>query len=190
MHRLAFFLVLVTAFASAANAVGPSAQSEAWPGGDPMVKPGTDFFLFANGGWLNENPIPADRVGFSNATLLTVSAMAKVRTLLEEAAANATADNAHFAAKAEELVTLFSGCEAAPGVHVDGHLTLGENIADIGGLQLAFAAYHASLHGNPARVINGLSGDQRFFLGFAKLRRGHRRPQALRNDVASDPHTR
>jgi putative endopeptidase len=100
-----------------------------------------------------------------------------------------TTDNAQFAAKAEELIALFSGCEAAPGVHVDGHLTVGENIADIGGLQLAFAAYQASLHGHPARVINGLTGDQRFFLGFAKLRRGHRRPQALRNDVATDPHT-
>jgi putative endopeptidase len=100
-----------------------------------------------------------------------------------------TTDNAHFAAKAEELVALFSGCEAAPGVLVNGYLTLGENIADIGGLQLAFAAYHASLHGHSARVINGLTGDQRFFLGFAKLRRGHRRPQALRDDVASDPHT-
>jgi putative endopeptidase len=100
-----------------------------------------------------------------------------------------TTDNAHFAAKAEELIALFSGCEAAQGVHVDGHLTLGENIADIGGLQLAYAAYHASLHGHAARVLNGLTGEQRFFLGFAKLRRGHRRPQALRDDVASDPHT-
>ncbi len=99
------------------------------------------------------------------------------------------ADNAHFAAKAAKLVTLFSGCEAAPGVHVDGHLTLGENIADIGGLELALAAYHASLQGHPAPVINGLTGDQRFFLGFAELRRGHRRLQALRNDVATDPHT-
>ena len=99
------------------------------------------------------------------------------------------ADTARFSAKAEKLITLFSGCEVGPGVHVDGHLTLGENIADIGGLQLAIAAYHASLHGQPARVIDGLTGDQRFFLGFAKLRRGHRRPQALRNDVTSDPHT-
>jgi putative endopeptidase len=98
-------------------------------------------------------------------------------------------DDDNFAAKAAQLVALFSGCEAAPGVHVDGRLTLGENIADIGGLQLAFAAYHASLHGRPAPVIDGLTGDQRFFLGFAELRRGHRRPQALRNDVTSDAHT-
>jgi len=100
-----------------------------------------------------------------------------------------TADDAHFAAKAAQLVTLYSACEAAPGLHVDGVLTLGENIADIGGLQLAYAAYHASLHGLQAPVIDGLTGDQRFFLGFAKLRRGQRRPQALRSDVGSDPHT-
>ncbi len=99
------------------------------------------------------------------------------------------ADNAYFTAKATQLVALFSGCDAAPGLHVDGQLTLGENIADIGGLQLAFAAYHASLHGHAAPVVNGFSGDQRFFLSFANLRRGHRRPQALRNDVATDPHT-
>jgi putative endopeptidase len=100
-----------------------------------------------------------------------------------------TTDNARFASKAARLVAMFSRCEAAPGVHVNGLLTLGENIADIGGLQLAFAAYHASLQGHPAPVINGMTGDQRFFLGFAKLRRGHRRLQALRHDVVSDPHT-
>ena len=89
LHKISFLLVLVTTFASASNADGPGAQSAAWPGGDPTVKPGTDFFLFANGGWLNENPIPAHRVGFSNATLLSLSAADKVRTLLEESAANA-----------------------------------------------------------------------------------------------------
>ncbi len=98
-------------------------------------------------------------------------------------------DNQRFAMKAEQLVALFSQCEAAPGLPVNGKLTLGENIADIGGLQLAYAAYHASLHGQPAPVIDGLTGDQRFFLGFAKLRRGHRRPQLLQSDVSSDPHT-
>ena len=99
------------------------------------------------------------------------------------------ADEARFSAMANRLVKRFSGCEVLPGVMVDGRLTLGENLADIGGLQLAFAAYHASLRGQPAPVIDGFTGDQRFFLGFALLRRGVRRPEALRYDVRTDPHT-
>jgi putative endopeptidase len=101
----------------------------------------------------------------------------------------APADDAHFKSMAEQLVRLYSSCEAAPGLQVDGRLTLGENIADIGGLQLAFAAYHASLGDRAAPVIDGLTGDQRFFLGYALLRRGKRRPEALRTDIANDPHT-
>jgi putative endopeptidase len=89
LNRKSVFLLIVYAFASASYACAPSEQSDAWPGGDPTVRPGTDFFLFANGGWLNENPIPADRGGFSNASVLTSSASAKLRALLEEAAANA-----------------------------------------------------------------------------------------------------
>jgi putative endopeptidase len=99
------------------------------------------------------------------------------------------ADAAGFAARAARLVALYAGCEALPGLKVDGRLTLGENIADIGGLQLALDAYHASLAGRPAPVVDGLTGDQRVFLGFALLRRGKRRPEAVRADVASDPHT-
>jgi putative endopeptidase len=98
-------------------------------------------------------------------------------------------DAERFQSKADKLIELYSSCEAAPGLHVDGKLTLGENIADIGGLQLAFAAYHASLGKRAAPVIDGLTGDQRFFLGFALLRRGHRREDALRADVHNDPHT-
>lgn len=98
-------------------------------------------------------------------------------------------DAERFRSKADTLIGVFSRCEVAPGLNVDGKLTLGENIADIGGLQLAFAAYHASLAGKAAPVIDGLTGDQRFFLGFALLRRGHRRDNALRADVHGDPHT-
>jgi len=72
---------------------------------------------------------------------------------------------------------------------VNGKLTLGENIADIGGLQLAFAAYHSSLNGKPAPIIDGLTGDQRFFLAFATARRDKRRLAAVRADILSDPHT-
>ena len=86
MRTTTILLLLVTGFASVASA--SPAPSDNWPGGDPTVKPGADFFLFANGGWLDDNPIPADRAGFSMATVLTLSAAAKVRTLLEEAAAD------------------------------------------------------------------------------------------------------
>jgi putative endopeptidase len=99
------------------------------------------------------------------------------------------ADQAAFAAMSDRLVREFDSCEALPGVPVDGRLTLGENIADIGGLQLALEAYHRSLEGRPAPVVEGLTGDQRVFLGFALLRRDKRRPEAIRNDVRTDPHT-
>ena len=98
-------------------------------------------------------------------------------------------DATHFEAMSDQLVRQFAACEALPGLHVDGRLTLGENIADIGGLQLAFDAYHSSLNNQPAPLVDGLSGDQRFFLGFALLRRDKRRPEAIRTEVATDPHT-
>jgi predicted metalloendopeptidase len=96
-------------------------------------------------------------------------------------------DAKSFQVKAHALVALYSACEAAPGLFGNGDLTLGENIADIGGLQLAYAAYHKALSGEPAPVIDGLSGDQRFFLGFAMLRRGHHRTDLFRSDMHNDP---
>ncbi|MEA1675874.1 M13 family metallopeptidase [Nitrospirillum sp. BR 11163] len=99
------------------------------------------------------------------------------------------ADTARFNTLAERLVALYGACQAAPGLTVNGRLTLGENLADVGGLQLAYAAYHMATADQEAPVINGLTGDQRFFLAFARLRRGKRRPEALRADVANDPHT-
>ena len=98
-------------------------------------------------------------------------------------------DHAAFQSRADRLIALYAACEAAPGAHVDGRLTLGENLADLGGLELAWMAYHVALHGEAPPVIDGLTGDQRFFLGFARLRRGHRRPQALLSDLRTDPHT-
>ena len=73
---------------------------------------------------------------------------------------------------AKRLGAQYSAFEPLPGVHVKGDLTMGENIADLGGLLLALDAYHASLHGKPAPVIDGLTGDQRFFLGWAQVWRG------------------
>ncbi len=98
-------------------------------------------------------------------------------------------DDARFAALSQGVIATYSACEEAPGLRVNGNLTLGENIADIGGLQLALAAYHAALEGRPAPIIDGLSGDQRFFLGFATARRDKRRLAAIRADILSDPHT-
>jgi putative endopeptidase len=66
---------------------------------------------------------------------------------------------------------------------------MGENIADLGGLLLALDAYHASLGGKPAPVIDGLTGDQRVFLGWAQVWMGKSRDDALRQQLVSDPHS-
>ena len=100
-----------------------------------------------------------------------------------------TAEDAKkFKAAAEVLGTQFSSYEVA-GAHVNGELTMGENIADFGGLLVALDAYHLSLHGKPAPVIEGLTGDQRFFLAFAQGWREKRRDEALRQQMVSDPHS-
>jgi putative endopeptidase len=74
-------------------------------------------------------------------------------------------------------------------MHVNGKLTMGENIADLGGLTLALEAYHASLHGQPAPVIDGLTGDQRVFLGWAQAWRGKVTDDFVKRQVVSDPHS-
>ena len=71
--------------------------------------------------------------------------------------------------------------EPLPGTHINGELTMGENIADFAGLQVALDAYHRSLGGKPAPVIDGLTGDQRFFLAFAQVWREKHRDDALRS---------
>jgi putative endopeptidase len=76
-----------------------------------------------------------------------------------------------------------------PGVHVQGKLTMGENIADLGGINLGLDAYHASLHGQPAPVIDGFTGDQRVFLGWAQVWREKARDDYRRQQVATDPHS-
>jgi len=97
-------------------------------------------------------------------------------------------DNAKFVAQTKVLGAQFSAFEPLPGVHVKGDQTMGENIADLGGLLLALDAYHASLNGKPAPVIGGLTGDQRLFLGFAQIWRSAIRPDALRRQLVSDVH--
>src|SRR4029079_15030811 len=83
----------------------------------------------------------------------------------------------------------YSAFEPLPGVHINGELTMGENIADLGGLSLALAAYHESLHGKPAPVLDGYSGDQRVFIGCAQAWRGKFSDDFVRRQVVSDPHS-
>jgi putative endopeptidase len=99
------------------------------------------------------------------------------------------ADARTFEARAKVLGDQFSTYEPLPGARVNGALTMGENIADLGGLTLGLDAYHASLHGKPAPVIGGLTGDQRVFLGWAQAWRGKARDEAVRRQVASNPHS-
>ena len=98
-------------------------------------------------------------------------------------------DAAKFEAQAKRLGAEYSAFEALPGAHVNGDLTMGENIADLGGILLALDAYHASLHGQPAPVIGGLTGDQRVFLGWAQVWRAKYRDDAMRRQLVSDPHS-
>ncbi|MBV9569663.1 MAG: peptidase M13 [Alphaproteobacteria bacterium] len=98
-------------------------------------------------------------------------------------------DAAKFEARAKRFGAQYSQYEPLPGVHVNGELTMGENIADLGGLTLALDAYHASLGGEPAPVIDGLTGDQRVFLGWAQAWRGKVTDDYVKKQVVSDPHS-
>jgi len=98
------------------------------------------------------------------------------------------ADFAHFQQAGKALAAQYEAYEALPGLHLKGEQELGENIADEAGLTAAYEAYHASLRGKPAPVIDGLTGDQRFFLAFAQSWRSKPRERALRAQVASDEH--
>ena len=98
-------------------------------------------------------------------------------------------DAKSFDQRATRLGLQYDSYEPLPGVHINGKLTMGENIADLGGLTLALDAYRASLHGQPAPVLEGLTGDQRVFLGWAQAWRGKTRDEAIRRVVVSDPHS-
>ena len=99
------------------------------------------------------------------------------------------ADKRNFAAKTKALVAQYGAFVAVPpDYRVDGELTLGENIADVAGLAIAWKAYQRSLGGAPAPVIDGMSGAERFFYGFAQSWRGKARPDALLAQIKSDPH--
>ena len=97
-------------------------------------------------------------------------------------------DKATFNAMGEKLVKQFNGYQLFPGKHVDGQLTLAENMADLAGLQLAFDAYIKSLNGEKSKVINGLTGEQRFFFSYAHSRRSKFRKELATQWLVTDPH--
>jgi putative endopeptidase len=99
------------------------------------------------------------------------------------------ADRTQFEARTKGLVDQFSKFEALPGLFVNGELTLGENIGDLGGTSIALKAYRMSLKGQPSPVIDGFSGEQRFFLGNAQSSRIKWRDQILEIIVRTDPHS-
>lgn len=99
------------------------------------------------------------------------------------------ADAAAFKAKADALGRQYATYEPVPGFHINPGLTMGENIADLGGLSIALEAYHRSLHGKPAPVIGGLTGDQRVFLGWAQAWAGKMQPDAIKAMTVGDPHS-
>lgn len=99
------------------------------------------------------------------------------------------ADADAFIAKTKVLVDQYSSFDALPGLKVNGAISLGENIGDLGGLTMAYQAYRNSLQGKEAPVLDGLTGDQRFFLSWAQVWRTKIRDEALRAQVLSDPHS-
>jgi predicted metalloendopeptidase len=98
-------------------------------------------------------------------------------------------DRAHFNAKTDKLVKQYDAQVPLENLHVNGRLTLGENLADLGGIAIAYAAYQKSLHGQPAPVIDGFTGPQRFFIGFAQVWRGMSRDAEQRLRLRTDPHS-
>ena len=98
-------------------------------------------------------------------------------------------DRHAFDAVTGKLVAQFSAYEPLPGVHIKGKLTLGENIADLSGLQIAYKAWKISLNGQPSPVIDGLTGEQRFFESFGQAWREKLRDEAMLHQVTTDPHS-
>jgi predicted metalloendopeptidase len=98
-------------------------------------------------------------------------------------------DRAAFKVKADAMVKQYEAYEPVPGYNINGNLTLGENIADNSGLAIAYKAYKISLGGKPSPVIDGLSGEQRVFMGFGQVWRTKMRDQQAIVQVKTDPHS-
>jgi predicted metalloendopeptidase len=98
-------------------------------------------------------------------------------------------DSSKFASKTKKLVEHFNEFEALPGIFVNGELTLGENIADLGGLTMAYYAYQRSLEGKERKKINGFSPEQRFFIAFAQVWKENHTEKSMKLQVFTNPHS-
>lgn len=98
-------------------------------------------------------------------------------------------DLSEFAARGKALVAQYNGYAVFDNLNVNGELTLGENIGDLSGVTIAYKAYKKSLNGKEAPVIDGLTGDERFFIGFTQIWRAKIKEESMRNRVATDPHS-
>ena len=98
-------------------------------------------------------------------------------------------DSKKFEVQADKYGKQYDTYEPVPGFHVQGKLTMGENIADLGGNLLGYDAYHLSLKGAESPVLDGFTGDQRVFMGFAQVWRSKYRDEAVKQQVATDPHS-
>jgi len=99
------------------------------------------------------------------------------------------ADRKAFEERTSALGAQFDSYEPLPGLHVNGKLTMGENIGDLSGLAIALKAYHIALDGKPAPVLDGYTGDQRFYLSYGQIWRSKYRDNAIRRQVLSNPHS-
>jgi predicted metalloendopeptidase len=98
-------------------------------------------------------------------------------------------DRSRFDARTSALAEQYSAYEPVPGTSVDGEFTLGENIGDLGGVEVAYTAYRLSLGDREPPVIDGFTGDQRFFLAYAQIWRALTRDETLVTLLKSDPHS-
>ncbi len=98
-------------------------------------------------------------------------------------------DLKEFSARTKALVEQYANYQVFENLNVNGELTLGENIGDLSGVTIAYKAYKASLKGKKAPIIDGLTGDQRFFMGYAQIWRSKIVEKSMRNRVATDPHS-
>ena len=100
-----------------------------------------------------------------------------------------TPDAGRFKKRAAQLVDYYQAFEPLKGMHVNGELTLGENIGDLGGLTIAFRAYQLSLAGKKSAQLDGFTGEQRVFLGWAQVWACQYREEELRRRLLTDPHS-